>query len=88
MKTNFEKVIDFNLNFGVLSSASIVPKPSVLNEDPKMVEEKAGAQVDDTVFFQAYLGRGWHQPSTDDAVMKISSLINKYHKHYNYKCLG
>lgn len=47
----------------------------VANEDPKMVEEKAGAQVDDTVFFQAYLGKGWHQPSTDDAVMKTSGQV-------------
>lgn len=48
------------------------------NEDPKMVAEKAGAQVDDTVFFQAYQGKGWHQPSTDDAVMKTSGLVMTY----------
>ncbi len=48
------------------------------NEDPKMVAEKAGAQVDDTVFFQAYMGKGWHQPSTDDAVMKTSGQAMLY----------
>jgi len=45
------------------------------NEDPKMVEEKAGAQVDDTVFFQAYLGKGWHRPTTDEAVEKTSGQV-------------
>lgn|GEM_PF-1033972 len=48
------------------------------NEDPKMVAEKAGAQVDDTVFFQAYLGKSWNQASTDEAVTKTSGLVMTY----------
>lgn len=45
------------------------------SQDPKLVEEKAGAQVDDTVFFQAYMGKGWHHPATDDAVVKTSGEV-------------
>lgn len=45
------------------------------NEDPRMVEERAGAQVDDTVFFQAYMGKGWHHPATDAAVEATSGEV-------------
>ncbi len=48
------------------------------NEDQKMVEENAGAQVDDTVFFQAYLGKTWHKPSTDEAVARTSGQVMTY----------
>ncbi len=48
------------------------------NEDPRMVEEQAGAQVDDTVFFQAYMGRGWHHPATDAAVEATSGEVITY----------
>ncbi|ARF09581.1 phosphoribosyl-ATP pyrophosphohydrolase [Indivirus ILV1] len=36
--TDFEKVVDFNLNFGVLSSSVLVPKPDIFNTDPNQVE--------------------------------------------------
>jgi NTP pyrophosphatase (non-canonical NTP hydrolase) len=37
-QSNFEKVVDFNVQFGVLESRNLVPKPNILNEDPKTVE--------------------------------------------------
>jgi NTP pyrophosphatase (non-canonical NTP hydrolase) len=36
--TNFEKVVDFNLNFGVLQSVNLQHKPDILDSDPKQVE--------------------------------------------------
>ncbi len=36
-KTNFEKVVDFNLNFGVLNSPNLKPNPNVF-DDPKLVD--------------------------------------------------
>lgn len=38
MKTGFEKVVDFNLNFGILESPNLVPKPDVFDKDPKLVD--------------------------------------------------
>ena len=45
------------------------------SQDPRLVEERAGAQVDDTVFFQAYMGKGWHHPATDQAVEATSGEV-------------
>lgn len=50
------------------------------NEDPKMVEEASGAQVDDTVFFQAYMGKGWQHPATDAAVEQTSGEVMTYQR--------
>ena len=36
--TNFESVVDFNLNFGVLESSVFEHKPNIFDEDPKQVE--------------------------------------------------
>jgi phosphoribosyl-ATP pyrophosphohydrolase len=36
--TSFEKVVDFNLNFGVLPSPILVPKPEIFDKDPNQVE--------------------------------------------------
>jgi stage II sporulation protein D len=44
------------------------------NEDPKIIEEKSGAQLDDTVFFQAYQGVAWHNAATDAAVKATEGL--------------
>lgn len=38
MSTNFEKVVDFNTQFGVLQSATLTPKPDIIKTDPKQVE--------------------------------------------------
>ena len=38
MATNFEKVVYFNTQFGVLQSKSLKPKPEILNTDPQQVE--------------------------------------------------
>jgi SpoIID/LytB domain protein len=38
------------------------------NSDAKIVAEASGAQLDDTVFFQAYQGAGWQTAATDQAV--------------------
>jgi len=36
--TNFQKVVDFNYNFGVLESQTLVPKPDIISKDPNQVE--------------------------------------------------
>ncbi|AYV76885.1 MAG: phosphoribosyl-ATP pyrophosphohydrolase [Barrevirus sp.] len=36
--SNFQKVVDFNYNFGVLESRTLVPKPDMLETDPQQVE--------------------------------------------------
>ena len=36
--TNFENVVDFNLNFGVLQNSTLKHKPNIFDEDPKQVE--------------------------------------------------
>lgn len=38
MDTNFESVVDFNLNFGVLESPMLNHKPHIFDTDPKQVE--------------------------------------------------
>ena len=38
MATNFEKVVDFNTQFGVLQSSTLTPKLDVLEKDPQLVE--------------------------------------------------
>lgn len=38
MATNFEKVVDFNTQFGVLQSKELKPKPDILISDPQQVE--------------------------------------------------
>ena len=38
MATNFEKVIDFNTQFGVLESKELCPKINILESDPNQVE--------------------------------------------------
>jgi predicted HAD superfamily Cof-like phosphohydrolase len=37
-KTNFEKVVDFNTQFGVLTDTELVPKLNIIAEDPNQVE--------------------------------------------------
>lgn len=37
-KTNFEKIVDFNTQFGVMASSELIPKPNIIKEDPKTVE--------------------------------------------------
>lgn len=36
--SNFDKVVDFNLNFGVLNNRSFVSKPQIFDNDPRQVE--------------------------------------------------
>lgn len=36
--SSFEKVVDFNLNFGVLQSPVLTPNPKVFDTDPNLVE--------------------------------------------------
>lgn len=36
--SNFQKVVDFNFNFGVLESRTLVPKPDIITKDPQQVE--------------------------------------------------
>jgi NTP pyrophosphatase (non-canonical NTP hydrolase) len=36
--TDFERVVDFNYNFGVLPNLELKPKPKIFDEDPKQVE--------------------------------------------------
>lgn len=36
--SNFEKVVDFNYNFGVLENKTTTPKPDIITKDPKQVE--------------------------------------------------
>lgn len=36
--TDFNKVVDFNLNFGVLLSPNLTPKPDIFDTDPNQVE--------------------------------------------------
>ena len=36
--SNFEKVVDFNFNFGVLPSKNLVPNPTIFDKDPNQVE--------------------------------------------------
>lgn len=36
--TDFERVVDFNYNFGVLPSVELKPKTNIFNEDPNQVE--------------------------------------------------
>jgi len=38
MATNFEKVVDFNTQFGVLQSSELKPKVDILDKDPNTVE--------------------------------------------------
>ncbi|QKF94271.1 phosphoribosyl-ATP pyrophosphohydrolase [Fadolivirus algeromassiliense] len=38
MASNFEKVVDFNYQFGVLPSKELNPKPDVIEKDPNLVE--------------------------------------------------
>lgn len=38
MNTNFENVVDFNLNFGVLQTPLLNHRPTIFDEDPKQVE--------------------------------------------------
>lgn len=38
MSTNFEKVVDFNTQFGVIQSNDLVPNPVILEQDPNTVE--------------------------------------------------
>ena len=38
MASNFEKVVDFNYEFGVLPSKEITPKPTIIQDDPAQVE--------------------------------------------------
>lgn len=37
-QTNFEKVVDFNTQFGVLTDAELSPKFNIIAEDPNQVE--------------------------------------------------
>jgi predicted HAD superfamily Cof-like phosphohydrolase len=36
--SNFQKVVDFNFNFGVLPNKNLVPKPDIFDKDPQQVE--------------------------------------------------
>jgi len=38
MASNFEKVVDFNTQFGVIESNILTPKPDILEKDPHTVE--------------------------------------------------
>lgn len=38
MQSNFQKVVDFNTQFGVLQSNVLTPKPHILETDPQQVE--------------------------------------------------
>lgn len=38
MTTNFQKVVDFNTQFGVIPSSNLIPKPDIILTDPKQVE--------------------------------------------------
>jgi len=38
MQTYFQKVVDFNRQFGVLESDNLVPNPDILTTDPRTVE--------------------------------------------------
>jgi NTP pyrophosphatase (non-canonical NTP hydrolase) len=38
MESNFRKVVEFNTQFGVLQSATLIPKPDILQQDPVTVE--------------------------------------------------
>ena len=38
MSTNFEKVVDFNCQFGVLQSPILIPKPDMIKTDSQQVE--------------------------------------------------
>ena len=38
MSTNFEKVVDFNTQFGVLASSKLTPNPDIIEKDPQLVE--------------------------------------------------
>jgi len=44
------------------------------NSDPRLLEEKSGAQLDDTVFFQAYEGGARRSGATDAAVDSTRGL--------------
>jgi len=37
-QTNFQKVVDFNCQFGVLADSTLVPKYSIFDDDPQQVE--------------------------------------------------
>ena len=37
-QTNFEQVVDFNYNFGVIPNKNLVPKPTIIKDDPNQVE--------------------------------------------------
>jgi len=36
--SNFEKVVDFNCQFGVIKSTDLIPQPDIIKNDPKQVE--------------------------------------------------
>jgi predicted HAD superfamily Cof-like phosphohydrolase len=38
MPTNFQKVVDFNRQFGVLQSDTLIPKPDIIEKDPQLIE--------------------------------------------------
>lgn len=38
MSTNFEKVVDFNTQFGVIQSKELIPNPNILEQDPVLIE--------------------------------------------------
>jgi len=38
MQTDFQKVVDFNVQFGVLESKTLKPKLDIFDKDPKQVE--------------------------------------------------
>lgn len=37
-RTDFQKVVDFNYNFGVITSKEFEPKPNIIKDDPNQVE--------------------------------------------------
>jgi stage II sporulation protein D len=49
------------------------------NVDPKLTEEASGAELDDTVFFQAYQGESRETAATNQAVAETSGLA-LYHQ--------
>jgi SpoIID/LytB domain protein len=44
------------------------------NRDPRIATEESGAQLDDTVFFQAYEGEGRRTRATDEAVAETRGI--------------
>jgi len=37
-QSNFQKVIEFNLNFGVIENNKLIPNPNILNQDQNKIE--------------------------------------------------